>query len=56
VLDPNGQPTKLVDVVKAADVARLDLFAFVATPSVVADWKLTIIPHRRSSAVTRRYP
>jgi hydroxylamine dehydrogenase len=24
VLDPNGQPTKLLDVVKAADVARLD--------------------------------
>ncbi len=24
VLDPNGQPTKLLDIVKAADVARLD--------------------------------
>lgn len=24
VLDPSGQPTKLLDMVKAADVARLD--------------------------------
>src|SRR4030095_15695984 len=28
VLDLNGQPTKLVDVVKAADVARLDSVSF----------------------------
>ncbi len=30
VLDPNGQPTKLLEVVKAADVARLDQAAWQA--------------------------